>query len=96
MLDEQADLARSKDRIHPQAVARAVSDLAKPDAIFVSTPVSTHSGPGTGSGKVDRSELLVPSTTGPWGQRLLRQTGYKRWIARARLLRSAAMADSIC
>jgi pyruvate dehydrogenase (quinone) len=35
MLDEQADLARSKDRIHPQAVARAVSDLAKPDAIFV-------------------------------------------------------------
>ena len=61
-----------------------------------STPVSTHSGPATGSGKVDRSGLSVPSTTGPWGQRLLRQTGYKRWIARARLLRSAAMADSIC
>src|SRR5208337_2084494 len=35
MLDKQADLARSKDRIHPQAVARAVSDLAEPDAIFV-------------------------------------------------------------
>jgi pyruvate dehydrogenase (quinone) len=35
MLDKQADLARSKDRIHPQAVARAVSDLARPDAIFV-------------------------------------------------------------
>ena len=35
MLDKQADLARSKDCIHPQAVARAVSDLAKPDAIFV-------------------------------------------------------------
>jgi thiamine pyrophosphate-dependent acetolactate synthase large subunit-like protein len=35
MLDEQANLARSEDRIHPQAVARAVSDLAKPDAIFV-------------------------------------------------------------
>ena len=28
MLDKQCDLARSKDRIHPQAVARAVSDLA--------------------------------------------------------------------
>ena len=27
--------ARSTDRIHPQAVARAVSDLAKPDAVFV-------------------------------------------------------------
>jgi pyruvate dehydrogenase (quinone) len=35
MLDKQADPARSKDRIHPQAVARAVSDLAKPDAVFV-------------------------------------------------------------
>jgi thiamine pyrophosphate-dependent acetolactate synthase large subunit-like protein len=35
MLDRQADLARSADRIHPQAVARAVSDLARPDAVFV-------------------------------------------------------------
>jgi pyruvate dehydrogenase (quinone) len=34
MLDRQADPARSKDRIHPQAVARAVSDLAKHDAVF--------------------------------------------------------------
>jgi pyruvate dehydrogenase (quinone) len=35
MLDKQADLKRSKDRIHPQAVARGVSELARPDAIFV-------------------------------------------------------------
>jgi pyruvate dehydrogenase (quinone) len=35
MLDAQADLARSQDRIYPQAVARAVSDLARPDAVFV-------------------------------------------------------------
>jgi thiamine pyrophosphate-dependent acetolactate synthase large subunit-like protein len=35
MLDKQADPTRSKDRIHPQAVARMVSDLAKKDAIFV-------------------------------------------------------------
>jgi pyruvate dehydrogenase (quinone) len=34
-LDKQADLARSADRIHPQAVARAVSDLSKRDAVFV-------------------------------------------------------------
>jgi pyruvate dehydrogenase (quinone) len=34
MLDQQADPARSKDRIHPQAVARMVSDLARPDAVF--------------------------------------------------------------
>jgi pyruvate dehydrogenase (quinone) len=35
MLDKQADLRRSKDRIHPQAVARVVSDHARRDAIFV-------------------------------------------------------------
>jgi pyruvate dehydrogenase (quinone) len=35
MLDTQSDLKRSKDRIHPQAVARAVSDLARSDATFV-------------------------------------------------------------
>jgi pyruvate dehydrogenase (quinone) len=34
-LDQQADLARSADRTHPQAVARAVSDLANRDAVFV-------------------------------------------------------------
>jgi pyruvate dehydrogenase (quinone) len=35
MLDKQADPARRKDRIHPQAVARAVSDVAKRDAVFI-------------------------------------------------------------
>jgi len=35
MLDKQSDPARSKDRIHPQAVARAVSDFAARDAVFV-------------------------------------------------------------
>jgi hypothetical protein len=33
MLDKQSDPTRSKDRIHPQAVARAVSDLAARDRI---------------------------------------------------------------
>jgi pyruvate dehydrogenase (quinone) len=35
MLDEKADPARSKHTIHPQAVARAISDHAADDAIFV-------------------------------------------------------------
>jgi thiamine pyrophosphate-dependent acetolactate synthase large subunit-like protein len=35
MLDKQADLRRDKDKLHPQAVARAAGDLARPDAIFV-------------------------------------------------------------
>jgi thiamine pyrophosphate-dependent acetolactate synthase large subunit-like protein len=34
MLNRQADPARSRDRIHPQAVARAVGDLAARDAVF--------------------------------------------------------------
>jgi pyruvate dehydrogenase (quinone) len=35
MLDKQADPKRSRERIHPQAVARAVSDAAKRDAVFL-------------------------------------------------------------
>jgi len=35
LLDEQADLGRSAGHIHPQGVARTVSDLAKADATFV-------------------------------------------------------------
>jgi thiamine pyrophosphate-dependent acetolactate synthase large subunit-like protein len=35
MLDKQADLARSPDKLHPQAVARAVSDIAAANAVFV-------------------------------------------------------------
>jgi pyruvate dehydrogenase (quinone) len=34
-LDRQSDPGRTKDRIHPQAVARMVSDLAQRDAVFV-------------------------------------------------------------
>lgn len=35
LLDKQGDLLRSPHRVHPQAVARMVSDLAKTDAVFV-------------------------------------------------------------
>lgn len=35
MLDQQANLSRSQHKIHPQAVARTVSDLARQDAVFV-------------------------------------------------------------
>lgn len=35
LLDKQGDIMRSRDAIHPQAVARMVSDLAKDDAVFV-------------------------------------------------------------
>jgi thiamine pyrophosphate-dependent acetolactate synthase large subunit-like protein len=35
MLSKQSDLARSRDKIHPQAVARSVSDIANENAVFV-------------------------------------------------------------
>jgi pyruvate dehydrogenase (quinone)/pyruvate oxidase len=35
MLAQKADPARSRDRIHPQAVARLVSDHARDDAMFI-------------------------------------------------------------
>ena len=35
MLERQSDPTRSRDKLHPQAVARAVSDLAEDDATFV-------------------------------------------------------------
>lgn len=35
LLDKQADLKRSKDRIHPQAVARLASNLSKNNAVFI-------------------------------------------------------------
>jgi pyruvate dehydrogenase (quinone)/pyruvate oxidase len=35
MLDEKASRSRSHDKLHPQAVARALSDAARDDAIFV-------------------------------------------------------------
>jgi thiamine pyrophosphate-dependent acetolactate synthase large subunit-like protein len=35
MLDHQASPSRSREKIHPQAVARMVGDLARSDAVFV-------------------------------------------------------------
>jgi pyruvate dehydrogenase (quinone) len=96
MLDKQADLARSKDRIHPQAVARAVSDLAKPDAIFVFDTGLNTLWSGNWIRQSGSQRIIGSFNNGAVGQRLPRPTGYKRWIARARLLLSAAMADLIC
>ena len=84
MLDKQADPARSKDHIHPQAVARAVSDLAKPDAVFTLDTGLNTLWSANWIGNADRSGLSVPSTTRPWERRLARPTGYRHWIARAR------------
>jgi pyruvate dehydrogenase (quinone) len=81
MLDKQCDPARSKDRIHPQAVARAVSDLAARDAVFVFDTGLNTSGawmPLAWPSAVPTAPLLKDST------------------ARARSSRSAVTGVSTC
>jgi pyruvate dehydrogenase (quinone) len=96
MLDKQSDPARSKDRIHPQAVARAVSDLAARDAVFtIDTGLNTlwsgnwirQSGSSGSSG---------PLTTVPLAPRLVRPMASRHSIVHAKLSLSAATADSTC
>jgi hypothetical protein len=84
MLDKQADLARSKDRIHPQAVARGISELAAPMRSSYSIRGSIRCGQPTGSGKPDRSASSVRSTTPQWARRSDRPTEFRRWTVRAK------------
>jgi thiamine pyrophosphate-dependent acetolactate synthase large subunit-like protein len=84
MLDKQADPQRSRDCIHPQAVARAVSDAAKSDAVFLLDTGINTLWSGNGSGRVDRSGSWLPSTMPPLGLRLVRPTVSRRSIVLAR------------
>ena len=69
MLDKQADPARSRDRIHSQAVTRAVSDLAERDAAFIldkriigsfnNAVVGTALGQANGAQALDRSRQVL-------------------------------------
>jgi thiamine pyrophosphate-dependent acetolactate synthase large subunit-like protein len=62
MLDRQADPARSKDSIHPQAVARTVGDLAAPDASFIFDTGSSARSTTRPSGP----RLARPTAFRPW------------------------------
>jgi thiamine pyrophosphate-dependent acetolactate synthase large subunit-like protein len=93
MLDKQADPSRSKDHIHPQAVARVVSDLANYPP---STPVSTRSGPPKWIRQSGSQRMIGPFNNAVSGRRSVRPTGCRPSIARARLSLYAVMADSIC
>ena len=85
MLDKQADPARNMDRIHPQAVARAVSDLAKRDADFHARYRPEHVyGRPIGYARADRSGSSARFNNAAVGTRLVRQTVSKRSIGRAR------------
>ena len=93
MLDKQADPARSLDRIHPQAVARAVSDLAKRDAVFT---FDSRCGRPIGYAKADHNGSSARSTTPRSERRSARPTASRRSIARVRSSHFAATVDSTC
>jgi hypothetical protein len=75
MLDKQADPARSKDRIHPQAVARSVGDLAKHDAVFVMVgQLDTTRADRSGSSARSITLRLAPRSVRPTAFRLMPAT----------------------
>jgi len=97
MQDKQSDPARSKDRIHPQAVARMVSDLARRDAVFViDTGLNTRSGRATGSAKAASTGSSAPSTMAPSALLWAKPMASRRSTVRAKSSHSAATAVSTC
>jgi pyruvate dehydrogenase (quinone) len=96
MLDKQSNPARSKDLIHPQAVARAVSDLAARNAVCVFDTGLITLWSGNWIRQKASSGSLAPSTIAPSAPRSVRPMASKPSTARARSSRSAATAASTC
>jgi len=96
MLDKQADRTRSKDLIHSQAVARAVSDAAKRDAVFtLDTGLNTLW--SANWIRQSGSQRIVGSfNNAAFGTALGQANGIRRSIARAKSSRFAATAASTC
>ena len=94
--DRQSDPARSKDRIHPQAVARLVSDLAKRDAVFVIDTELNTLWSGNWIRQSGQQRSIGSSTMAPSAPRLVRPTASRRSTVRARSSRFAATAVSTC
>ena len=85
MLDKQADPARSKDKIHPQAVARAVSELASARRGLRLRHRPEHALVGQlDPRRAARSGSSARSTTRRSAPRWVRPTACRRWIVRAR------------
>jgi len=86
MLDKQADLKRSKDRIHPQAVARALSDLgASRCDLRVRHRAEYAAVSETGSGKTGSQRIIGSFNNAAVGNGgPVRPTAFRRWTVRAR------------
>jgi thiamine pyrophosphate-dependent acetolactate synthase large subunit-like protein len=80
----QADLARSKNRIHPQALARTVGDLAKRDAVFVLDTGLNTLWSANWIRQSGCSGLSALSTTPPSDLRWVKPTASRRSIAHVR------------
>src|SRR5712672_541482 len=87
MLDKQSDLKRSKDRIHPQAVARAVSDAARRDAIFVLDTGLNTLWSGNWIRQTGSQRIIGSFNNAAVGTALGQATACRCWTARARSLR---------
>ena len=96
MLDKQSDPARSKDRIHPQAVARAVSDLAKRDAVFVLDTGLNTLWSANWIRQSGSQRIIGSFNNAAVGTALGRPTASRRSTVRVRSSRCAATAASIC
>ena len=83
MLDKQSDPARSRDGIHPQAVARAMSDLAARDAVFVIDTGLNTLWSATGSARTASSGSSALSTMARSAPRLVRPTAARPSTVRA-------------
>ena len=84
MLDRQADLGRSTDRIYPQAVARMVGDLAERDAVFVPDTGLNTLWSANWIRQSGSQRILGPSTTLRSERRSVKPTASRRWTERDR------------
>ena len=84
MLDKQSNLARSKNLVHPQAVARALSDLAARNAVVVVDTGLDTLWSGNWIRQSESSGSSLRSTMAPLVPRSLRPTAFRRSIVRAK------------
>jgi pyruvate dehydrogenase (quinone)/pyruvate oxidase len=83
MLAEKADPARSRDTIHPQAVARLLS-MRPTTPCSSSTPARSPCGRRTGSASAGPSASPARSTTPPSAPAWESRTACRRWTAAGR------------
>jgi len=89
MLDKKADPTRSDDRVHPQALARAVSDFAADDAVEeAGLPVFS-----SGATFKNPDFAMFAEACGAHGFRVTRPSALRETVATALAMRGAVIVD---